>query len=79
MTATTPTPEALIARLKAMGLEPRDYSGRGMYGRECVAVSIDCEPGDYEFPRGWSQDQLGRGIIVYWPSVLWPGGSEGRL
>lgn len=60
----------LISALKAQGLRPRSYSGRGMNGAECVGASLD-HPGNYELPRGWSQDSLGMGYIVYWPDVAW--------
>lgn len=70
----------------------RSYSGRGMYGRQCVAIS-----GEYINPfvvalllaeraplHGIDvidipvpdTDSLGRGIVVYWPQVEWP---EGRV
>lgn len=66
-------PAQLIKLLKALGLEPRSYSGRGMHGRECVGVSVD-RMGDHVLPVGWSFDQLGKGYIVYWPSVKWEEG-----
>lgn len=67
------TLQNLIVHLKLEGLDPQPYSGRGMYGRECVSVRIPQgeEPGDYNLPRGWRQDQLGLGLIVYWPSIDW--------
>ena len=70
----------------------RRYSGRGMYGRECVGIS-----GEYLNPFTVAilladradlfgidiadipvpdTDSLGRGIIIYWPQVAWP---EGRV
>lgn len=60
-------------RLVALGLQPRSYSGRGMFGRECVAVYLEqgVHPGDLELPAGWRQDQLGLGTVVYWPSLAW--------
>lgn len=61
----------LVQQLKDLGLEPRPYSGRSMYGKECVGVSVD-HLGDHELPKGWSHDSLGRGHIVYWRSVAWP-------
>ena len=69
----------------------RRYSGRAMYGRECVAIL-----GEYINPfvvalrlaeraerHGFDiidipvpdVDSLGRGSVVYWPQVEWP---EGR-
>ena len=32
------------AALESADLEPRDYSGRGMYGRRCVGVVVDAKP-----------------------------------
>ena len=69
------TAEQLIADLKAQGLRPRRYAGRGMYGRECVAVSVD-DPGEYPLPPGWSSDSLGMRVIVYWSSITWPEGLQ---
>src|ERR1700737_3926727 len=33
--------------LQSAGHEPYAYSGRGMYGKECVGVNIDCEVLDF--------------------------------
>jgi len=76
----------LIEALEEAGYEPRSYSGRGMYGKCCVSVSgddvsewdiaralwfnnFDQEDLDIPAPR---QDQLGLGIVLYWPSFEWP-------
>ena len=78
--------ERFIETLESEGFEPRSYSGRGMYGKECVSVSGDDvsvwnvaralwydRDGDQQLnvpePR---QDQLGLGIVLYWPSFEWP-------
>lgn len=88
------------------GFEIRRYSGRGMYGKECVGIEYDAGLGqlfadcleafshspenkDYqlEIPavvledlaeafREMRTDALGRGTIVYFPSVAW---EEGEL
>jgi hypothetical protein len=52
----------------------QEYSGRGMYGAYCAGIS-----GDYAMPiieaaaaagiTGARQDSLGKGAIVYWPSI----------
>lgn len=65
------------------GYEPRSYSGRGMYGKECVGVTCDNQV-DLIFDmmdhasrnqikelKGCITDSMGRSIIVYWPSVAW--------
>ena len=31
--------------LRDAGFKPRSYSGRGMYGKECVAISAESEAG----------------------------------
>jgi hypothetical protein len=74
-----------------------DYSGRGMYGRECVGITgpyFDCmqvisaviveaarNMADADMPdfgefeqkvetlMNFSQDSMGRGAIIYWPSL----------
>lgn len=68
----------------------RSYSGRGMYGRQCVAISGDSiDPfhlalmiaahrydfSIYDIPLP-DTDSLGRGVVVYWPQIDWP---EGRV
>lgn len=78
---------ALIEALNTAGLKIRRYSGRGMYGKECVAVSDDRRLqeiladlveayGDNlecaEAIRAARTDNMGLGIVVYWPHVAWP-------
>lgn len=67
--------EELTTALINEGLDPRSYSGRFMFGKECVGVSID-NFGDYVLPRGYKTDTLGLGYIVYWPRVEWEGGDD---
>ena len=73
--------EQLIAALESAGYTWRRYSGRGMYGKECVGVTLsddgelfdlgrtvgaieaECNPGHVR------TDNMGRGIIVYWPGA----------
>jgi len=71
-------------------IETRSYSGRSMYGKECLAVDLDKGLGDFiakilyamqsqlggeahdeiaEAFRGMTTDQMGRGVIVYFPGV----------
>lgn len=54
----------------------KDYSGRGMYGRTCyglassdVSDSTIIEEAATRGLRGARVDNLGRGVIVYWPHV----------
>ena len=50
------------------------YSGRGMFGGTCVGVSCDdasecIEEAALVGLRGACTDQLGKGMIVYWPRI----------
>ena len=75
-----------IELLQEAGFDPTSYSGRGMYGKLCVSVqgddvsawdvaralwfnNFDDEDLDIPEPR---QDQLGLGIVLYWPSFPFP-------
>lgn len=63
----------LIDAIKAAGLRPRSYSGRGMFGRHCVGVSLRSISEADGLPlRGSATDSLGLGIILYWPGAKWP-------
>lgn len=64
--------EKLIQKLKDQDLKPRSYSGRGMYGENCVGVYVK-NVGDHSLPSGFRFDNLGLGYIIYWPSVKWKG------
>jgi hypothetical protein len=66
--------KVLIKRLRAAGHEVRSYSGRGMYGRECVGVSLSRGERLTVGHRTASYDALGLGSIAYWPSAVWPEG-----
>ena len=52
----------------------KGYSGRGMYGKECLGISCDDDADVLMRCRGFglpkpSIDNLGRGYICYWPSI----------
>lgn len=54
-----------------------DYSGRGMFGRECVGIVTDSpmhviEKAAARGVRGFRTDNMGLDTIVYWPSVKKP-------
>lgn len=67
------TPEKLIAQLRRKGLRPYSYSGRGMFGRYCVAITVEQhEPVPDRLPGGYSSDSLGLGRVLYWPNFLAP-------
>lgn len=67
--------------LEDQDYETRPYSGRGMFGKTCLAVTVDDLTGaafDIRFrlgahsheiwPNGSAKwDNLGRGFIIYWP------------
>jgi hypothetical protein len=71
--------------LKEADLKPRGYSGRGMNGMECVAVSADTlldglaaiveASGDVEtaahLVREASFETLGRKTIIFWSELEW--------
>lgn len=106
--------KSLVERFRDQGLESRSYSGRGMYGKQCVGVSGDRSEinnaikdiiGDclqevrdrvieeqengydsaYVYDNAsldelkrftsdllcYKEDQLGLGIIYYWPRIEW--------
>lgn len=59
-------------QIKQAGKKPHSYSGRGMFGKECVAVSV----GRHDSLRGISQkgssiDSLGLDLIIYWSRLAW--------
>lgn len=41
------SPRNLFDALGSQGLDPREYSGRGMYGRQCIAFDCDMVPEGY--------------------------------
>lgn len=64
------TAQKLINAIRAAGHEPTSYSGRGMYGRYCIGVSLDHINDADGLPlKGSNTDSLGRGIILYWPAI----------
>lgn len=73
--------EGFVSEADLRGYSVRTYSGRGMYGKECLAIAID---GSQKFAAvGWAcsqmpawlelggvlEDSMGLGIVVYWPDV----------
>lgn len=73
-------------------MEVRSYSGRGMYGKECVAVVIggytsawtlalaiaDVNGGNADLfgLEAPRQDSMGLGTVLYWPQLEWPAGMK---
>jgi DNA-binding IclR family transcriptional regulator len=82
------TSEDLIAAINnTEGYTASSYSGRGMMGIRCVAVSAhdsasrvvlairEANPhvkGLAKALAGYNQDTLGIGIVVYFPNFDWP-------
>jgi hypothetical protein len=63
--------KALVTRLRNAGYRPRSYSGRGMFGAECVGVSLARGERLTVAASGASLDALGMGTIAYWRSHPW--------
>lgn len=77
-----PTPDQIqesrkiIEKLKTRGYAPRSYSGRGMYGANCVGVTVS-QSDAKQVKRlfgGASTDSMGMDVIVYWRQFPWPPG-----
>ena len=87
MPKTAKEVQRFIDVLEEAGYEPTSNSGRGMYGKCCVSVKGDDvsawdvarslwfnnfdDEEDLDIPEP-RQDQLGLGIVLYWPSYEWP-------
>lgn len=69
------TADQLIEKIENSDRKARSYSGRGMFGAQCVAVSLGREDAGGELPKGAQTESLGKGTIWYWPGIPWP---EGR-
>lgn len=64
--------------IEAAGYTPRSYSGRAMYGRQCLGttvpnvaqaiIDIGAQGVKFNAPR---QDNMGLDYIIYWPDVPW--------
>jgi hypothetical protein len=65
-------------KLSAAGYEPDSYSGRGMYGKECVGVIVasyaEVARAAQIVGREPTTDSMGRGVVAYWPSIAWVDG-----
>lgn len=67
--------------LEELGFETRSYSGRGMYCKECLAVTSEDPIGDIQdiaFEIGRDEDMgkpprvafdsMGKSYVIYWPT-----------
>lgn len=64
-----------------VGGRVRTYSGRGMYGRECLSIYCDnattcIEAAAHHGIRSSRQDSMGREYVVYWPAIAVPEGFD---
>jgi len=73
-----PNAEEFVEILEDLGFDPQPYSGRYMFGKQCVSLQ-DTTP--WEVARkipipievsAPKTDALGKGTIVYWPDFEWP-------
>ena len=63
----------LIEKIRQTGRKPEAYSGRFMYGKYCIACSVEQGDRGENLPRnGMVADHLGMGMILYWPKVAAP-------
>jgi hypothetical protein len=68
----------LQKKLEAAGIKTRSYSGRGMFGAECLAATAKRVEDVYAvIPasaiRGARTDSMGFDVVVYWPGVAFGG------
>lgn len=71
------TAQELIDALEEHGYQWREYSGRSMYGKQCVGVDLSSDADLWNLARALADfdvkapktDSMGRGIIAYWPNA----------
>lgn len=64
--------------IEAAGYKPRSYSGRAMYGRTCLGVTVpepmkavlDIAAQGVKVPPP-RQDNMGLDYVIYWPNIPW--------
>ena len=56
--------QLFVAEAEEAGLEVYSYSGRGMYGKECPAVTVD-GPGSFGTKAETCWDNMGLRFVVY--------------
>jgi hypothetical protein len=69
---TKPNSQNFIEMINATGREAFPYSGRNMYGAQCVAVSVDKSDDCRNLPPNPVIDSMGLGLVLYWPASEWP-------
>lgn len=70
------TTHDLIDLIEEAGFIWRKYSGRGMYGKQCVGLAFDNTEDLWDLaqvlpdvPRP-TTDSMGQGFIAYWPRMI---------
>lgn len=53
-----------VRQAEDQGLEVYSYSGRGMYGAICPAVTV-AGAGDFNTTAAYAQDSMGMSIVLY--------------
>lgn len=74
-----PTAEQLKTAITQGGYEPRTYSGRGMFGAQCVGVNLESQEDLVGIGAALGKaglevgtpllDSMGLGVVAYWPAV----------
>jgi hypothetical protein len=96
MNMNVETIELFLNAIEEAGYSPRTYSGRAMYGKQCVGVPLERWQSDIDFVldvieamhgveglssrvmRDSRSDSMGRGSILYWPTMRWPEGRDAK-
>lgn len=77
--------DAIVEACDNLGLNYRDYSGRGMYGERCIGFTSDNYANDLfylgkeigieypDFDTPIKIDNMGMDMIIYFPSIPWIG------
>ena len=67
----------LVDAIANRELRPIPYSGRQMYGQDCVACVVDRGSDMDGLPKeGALVDSMGTGYVVYWPAAEWTAGVQ---
>lgn len=56
--------DKFIEDAQNQGYEVYDYSGRGMFGDTCPAITVD-DPQDFKTNAGYYTDNMGLGYVLY--------------
>lgn len=81
----------LLAAIEEAEFEASPYSGRGMYGAQCVSFTApsplniaeviskieEHEERDMIAQLGMNSDSMGYDVVIYFPSLEWDGSQHG--